>query len=148
MKKVTLLLLLFTSICFAQDVKKKKEEKFTKSEMLSFLKVYKYKLDHPFEPLESAQKNTSKIKISQERLNEIFQSQFGNNDAKVTKEEQKELDVLKTLVESDKKIFDDNLEMVVIENKLTVEKYKQIKFEYNNNDKFQKKVNKLSSNKK
>jgi outer membrane protein OmpA-like peptidoglycan-associated protein len=148
MKKVTLLLLLFSCICLAQEVKKKKEEKFTKTEMLSFLKVYKYKLDHPFEPLESAQNNASKIKINQERLNEIFQSQFGNNDAKVTKEEQKELDVLKILVENDKKIFDENLQSVIIENNLTVEKYKKIKFEYNNNDKFQRKVNKLSNNKK
>ncbi len=147
MIKVASFLVLISLFSFSQEIRNKKEEKFSKMEMRSFLKIYKYKLDHPFEPLESAQKNASKIKIKQERLDEIFQSQFGNNNANVTKEEQKELDILKILIENDKKIFDENLESVIVENNLTLEKYKKIKFEYNNNDKFQRKVNKLSRNK-
>jgi hypothetical protein len=135
------LILLLQFVSFAQKVKSK--EKFTKTEIISFLKVYQYKIDHPFEPLQSAQDNASKIKISQERLTEIFQNQFASIDAKITKNEQEQLDVLKTLVENDKKVFDENLKVVILQNSLTEEKYNQIKSEYNNNESFQRRANKL-----
>ncbi|KOY85608.1 hypothetical protein AD998_05080 [bacterium 336/3] len=127
----------------AQNTTKEKE-KYTKEELQSFIKIYKYTLDNPFEPLVSMQKNASKISITEARLTEIMQAQSMGYDPKLTEKENGEMSRLKKFIEEDKMVYDKKLEQYIISQKLPLEKYQEIKKLYHKDSKFQEKVNKLS----
>jgi len=127
---------------FAQNTNKEKE-KYTKEELQSFIKIYKYTLDNPFEPMISMQRNASKINISEARLTEIMQAQATGYDAKLSEKENQEMTRLQKLIEEDKKVYDKKLEQYITTQKLPLEKYQEIKKCYHKDSKFQEKVNKL-----
>ena len=129
----------------AQNTVNKEKEKYTKEELQSFIKIYKYTLDNPFEPLISMQKNASKISISEARLTEIMQAQATGYDPKLTEQENADMIRLKKFIEEDKKVYDKKLEQYILNQKLSLEKYQEIKKQYHKDSKFQEKVNKLAS---
>jgi hypothetical protein len=128
----------------AQNTVTKEKEKYTKEELQTFIKIYKYTLDNPFEPLVSMQKNISKISITEARLTEIMQAQSTGYDPKLTEKETNEMTRMKKFIEEDKKNYDKKLEQYIVTQKITVEKYFEIKKQYHKDSKFQEKVNKLA----
>ncbi|WP_310556139.1 hypothetical protein [Flavobacterium sp.] len=121
----------------------KEKEKYSKAELKTFIKIYKHTLDFPFNTIVSMQQNALKIKISEQRLTEILQSQFAGNTIKLTDDESKEMGKLQKLMETDKEVYDKELEKYIISQKILPSKYKEIEKVYHKNNKFQKKVNKL-----
>ena len=119
------------------------KEKYSKTELVTFLKIYKHTLDHPFDIALSMQKNATKIKLSEERLSEILQAQFAGNSIKLTDAENNEMSSLKKLMEIDEEKYNNELKKYIVDNKITYEKYKKIETLFNSNQKFQKKINKL-----
>jgi len=139
--------ILYTLIFFGLQMahaQSKEKDKYTKEELQAFIKIYKYTLDNPFEPLVSMQKNASKVSITEARLTEIMQAQATGYDPKLTEKENAEMLRLKQLIEEDKKNYDKKLEQYIISQKLSVEKYQEIKKQYHKDSKFQEKVNKLA----
>jgi hypothetical protein len=147
-KNVFSIILLITTFTLSAQIKmkEKEKEKFTKIELQTFLKVYKYTLDNPFNPLISMQKNSSKIKISEERLTEIMQAQFAGNEISLSEEENYEMSKLKKILEKDKETYDMQLERYIKNQNMKPAKYKEIENLYHNNTKFQDKINALNMN--
>lgn len=139
--KLLFLILLFS---FPVIITAQVKEKYTKTELTTFLKIYKHTLDHPFDITSSMQKNAKSIKIPEERLGEILQAQFAGNSLKLTEAENKEMTTLKKLMEVDQESYNKALEKYILDNKMTNNKYKEIVAEYYSSQKFQKKVNKLN----
>ena len=121
------------------------KEKYSKTELITFLKIYKYSLDHPFDLADSMKKNATKIKISEKRLTEILQAQFAGNFVKLTDAENNEMTSLKKLMEIDEEKYKSELKKYIIDNHIAYEKYKEIESLFNSNQKFQKKINKLNN---
>ncbi len=135
-------------IFFALGCKPKQNAKmpaYKKEDLKSFITTYSYILDHPFNPLLSAEKNSPKINISYDRLSEIFQNQFADNLDSISPSEKIELDKLKDLVTIDKEQYDNMIRAKMTNSKISDSLFDSIKKDYNSNTKFQRKVNKLNT---
>jgi light-regulated signal transduction histidine kinase (bacteriophytochrome) len=141
-----LLLISFILLSNSLLAQVKEKEEYSKKELQTFLKIYKHTLDAPFDPVISMQKNTSKIKITEERLTQILQAQFAGNTVSLTDEEIIEMDKLKQMMELDKQAYNKALEEYIISQKMAPSKYEEIEKLYHSNTKFQKKVTKLYHN--
>lgn len=142
-KLFTILIIFISSYSlFSQTIEK---EKYTKKEQFAFLKIYKRTLDNPFDITTSMQKNVPKIKIEEARFSEILQAQFAGNEPTLTAAESKEMAVLQSLMELDKKEYDSLLKKYAVSQGISYEKYLVIEKLYHENKKFQKKIDKLSN---
>jgi hypothetical protein len=122
-------------------------EEYSKSEIGQFLKAYKQSLDSPFDLVSSMKKNALKIKISEERLSEILQSQVNGIELELTNSETFEMNTLKELMELDKKEYDTSFENYLKSINLDSIKFYEMKKLFNNNKDFQKTViNQMSTN--
>lgn len=147
MKKIIVLfaIVFITTFTLSAQIKvrEKVKDNFTKIELQTFLKVYKYTLDHPFDPLVSMKKNSSRIRLSEQRLTEIMQSQFAGNELKLSEGENYEMSKLQKLVEKDKELYDKQIERYIKNQNMKPARYKEIEALYQENTKFQSKVNAL-----
>ena len=136
------LIFFFTfSIFLSAQVK----EKYSKTELITFLKIYKHSLDHPFDIAVSMKMNASKIKISEERLGEILQAQFAGKSIKLTDAENKEMLSLKKLMEVDEEKHKSDFKKYIVDNKIAYEKYVEMETLFHSSQKFQNKINKLNN---
>jgi hypothetical protein len=143
MKKTFFILSLF----FIIHMHAQNNEEYSKSEIGQFLKAYKQSLDSPFDLVSSMKKNALKIKISEERLSEILQSQVNGIELELTNSETFEMNTLKELMELDKKEYDTSFENYLKSINLDSIKFYEMKKLFNNNKDFQKTViNQMSTN--
>lgn len=138
--RVWMLLLGGMTVAFAQKTEK---DKFTDKEIATFIKVYQYELNNPFEPLVVMQKNIQKTRITESRLTEIMQAQALGYNAKITDSEKSEMEKLQKILEQEKLLHDKKLEQFILKQEITVNKYKEIKNFYTKNKSFQERVNQM-----
>ena len=134
--------LLLSSFTFSQD-KEAINNKYSSEEIQIFIKLYEYKLNHPFELAVSMENSLKTTTISEERMTIILQTQFAENELKLSKKEKEELKKMKELMEIDKAKHDTHFNAFIIENKMKLSRYKEIEIFFYNNTHFQNRVSEL-----
>ena len=147
-KKIQLLtiLCLFLSVSLPTHThaqvksKDKKVEKFSQEEKEKFSFVYEYTFKNTFDGIKSAQKHLPSTKLSEARFGATLSAQFGGQKVTLTPEEQVEMDKLVKLVEQDKKVYDDQVNKIVVAQNLDPKKYLTMKEEHTKNRFFQNEI--------
>ncbi len=142
-QKFTLIFLLFISF----NTWSQKKEKFSSLELKTFLKIYKHTLDLPFDAATALQKSAKLSAIPEKRLSEILKAKFAGNKVELSDEEIGEMNTIKKNMQTDKDLYDNELDKYILKQKMTPKKYHEIENLYHANNKFQEKINKLSNNK-
>ena len=135
---VVLGVILHSTFFYAQE-KKSNEIQYSSDEVQTFITIYEYKLNHPFEIATSMQNSFKQTTISEERMTEILQAQFAGNEIKLSEKEKSELEKIKALMEVDKAKYDALLNTFILENKMKPNRFKEIEDALNNNIEFQNK---------
>lgn len=143
LKFALLLSVMVSSTSLYSQEKRTTEVKYSTEEIETFLKIYKHKLDHPFEIAISMENASKKSAISEERMSEILQAQFAGNEIKLSEKEKNELEKIKALMEIDKAIYDKSLNEYISENKMNPLRYQEIETTFHNNVAFQNKLTSL-----
>lgn len=139
---VLLLVLVNSTSLFAQE-KSTINQKFSSEELQTFMKIYEYKLNHPFDIVAAMQKSVKKTSISEKRISEILQAQFAGNEIKLSDFEKKELETINLLMEKEKVEHEKEINKFIAETKMDTSKYLEIREEFDNDKDFQAVVNNL-----
>ena len=141
-----LIVILCSSVLYAQE-KSTLSSPISSDEIKTFMNIYEYKLNHPFDIANSLQKATQQTTISEERMATLLTAQFNGDDTQLTTSEKKEFEKIKTLMENDKMIHQVALDSFVTKNKMKPSRYEEIENYFHNNATFQNKVTQLYNQK-
>ena len=120
--------------------KEKTSDKFTKEEKEKFSVIYEYALSNSFDATKAILENYKKITIPEKRFGEIFSAQFGGKAVELTPTEKIEMDKFTELMKKDKQANDDQVNKIVLAQKLDQKKYQEMKKEYSQNHIFQNEI--------
>ena len=120
--------------------KEKTSEKFTKEEKEKFSVIYEYALKNSFDAAKAILDNYRKISIPEKRFGEIFSAQFGGKAVELTPTEKIEMDKFTELMKKGKQANDDQVNKIVVAQKLDQKKYQEMKKENNQNHVFQNEI--------
>ena len=139
--KTALLLgvMMYATNFFSQE-KQVIDEAITASEVQTFIKIYEYKLNHPFEIAISMENASKKTTLSEERISEILQAQFAGNTIKLSEKEKTEFEKIQAFMATDKAKYDSYLNAFITENNMKPTRYKEIEDFFYNNKAFQNKI--------
>ncbi|MBF02475.1 MAG: hypothetical protein CMP76_04180 [Flavobacterium sp.] len=150
LKKLHYTLLLIVVLCstvlYAQE-KSTLTTPISSDEVTTFIKVYEYKLNHPFDIATSLQKAVQQTTLSEERMTTLLTAQFNGNDIQLTTTEKEEFEKIKAIMEKDRMINQVALDSFITKNKMKLSRYEEIENYFHNNDSFQNKVAQLYNQK-
>ena len=119
---------------------------FSKEDLQKFTRVHQYILDHPFDLVESMERNVKQLRISGKRLAEIFLAQAKGEKVVLNKKESQALGKLKLLIAKDKIAYDKEMVSYMRAQKMELSRYQSIEKAYRKSTPLQAEIQRISNN--